>query len=174
MQAPDDYMMVDGINDKLLEEINNLDLLSVSVWGENTRRDDMYYIGRTKVPGMCKDGFSMHFMGKDAEHQLCNMNDNEIIKFAFVSGNRTGHIVVATEISDLSARLSRESTKEEVMAVLGDEITVTELEEPTIFANAEKETAVLFEFKKANGVIICFNEDGKICDYAYIGICNSK
>ena len=167
---PQNLESVEGINQQLLSEIEGLDMKSISVFGKKTKRDDMYYIGEAIVPGMTKNGYSMLFMGPESKRHLCNMLDNKIIKFAYMSGNGMGCVMIAVDVSDLSNKLSRESTVEDAIKVLGDDTIYHEMDVPTTFSASETEKAILFEFERTDGVIIMFGEDGSICDYAYIGI----
>ena len=87
--------------------------------------------------------------------------------------------MIATDISNLSTLLSNESTREDVDRLLGNNFDKGEIyPQATDFSSSPNETGVIYKFvdqnqdsyyKKYTGVVISFDENGKVCDNAYIG-----
>lgn len=172
-RPPESFADIPGLNSALLEELDNMDWSSTTVFSENTRRDNMEFVGETPLPCATQPGYSYwSFVNArmDWRARLSRTLDYEHVKFgySFVNSNLAG---AAAEISDVSDQLSRTSTLEDVKNVLGVKNTSsTQLGTPTAFTTAQAETAVLFYFMNGSHrcVIVCFDENDIVCDYVYI------
>ncbi len=144
-KSPERFTDIPGINDKLLEELDTMDWKSTRLFDSKVIRDNMEYVSETPLPMPMPSDFKWRILNSDMEDSayLSRTYTHEIIQFGYSTSARY-YVAAACEISDLSDQLSRDSTLEDVKKVLGSDFTTCELGKPTIFTEAQTETAYVF------------------------------